>query len=265
MVVFLNKVDLVDDEELLELVEMEVRELLDFYDFHGDEIPVIKGSALAAAEGRDDEIGKDRVMELMDAVDATFPEPVRDVDKPFLMPIEDTFSISGRGTVVTGSIQQGKVAVNDELEVVGLGHDAKTTCTGVETFKKVLDYGMAGDNVGCLLRSLKRDDVHRGQVLCAPGTVKTSKKFEAELYCLKKEEGGRHTPFVSKYRPQFFLRTADITGDITLKEGVEMVMPGDNTTITVDLIYPVALEKGLRFNVREGGMTVATGVVSEVL
>lgn len=265
MVVFLNKVDLVDDEELLELVEMEVRELLDFYKFDGDETPIIRGSALAAAEGRDPEVGKDRVLELMAAVDQYIPEPVRILDKPFLMPIEDTFSIAGRGTVVTGRIEQGMVKIGDDLEVLGLGHDAKTTCTGVEMFKKLLDQGQAGDNIGALLRGLKREDVRRGQVLCKPGSVKQAKGFEAEIYCLKKEEGGRHTPFVTNYRPQFFFRTADVTGSLTLEDGVEMVMPGDNTSVKCELITPVALEPGLRFNMREGGMTVGTGVVTKVV
>jgi elongation factor Tu len=265
LVVFLNKCDLVDDDELLELVEMEVRELLDFYEFDGDSITFVRGSALAAAEGRDPEIGAERILELMQAVDDNIPEPVRDLDKPFLMPIEDTFSIAGRGTVVTGRVEQGKVNVGDDLEVIGFNADAKTTCTGVEMFKKLLDFGMAGDNIGALLRSLKREDVKRGQVLTAPGKVKQARRFEAEIYALKKDEGGRHTPFQSNYRPQFFMRTADITGDVTLKEGVEMVMPGDNSTITVDLIAPLALEQGLRFNMREGGMTVGTGVVTKVL
>jgi elongation factor Tu len=265
LTVFLNKCDLVDDEELLELVEMEIRELLDFYQYPGDDIPIIRGSALCAAEGKDPEnYGAAAIMKLLDAVDETIPEPMRDLDKPFLMPIEDTFSISGRGTVVTGRIQQGKLNVGDDLDVIGLGHDAKTTCTGVEMFKKNLDYGMAGDNVGALLRGLKREDVHRGQILCAPNSVKTSKKFEAEIYALKKEEGGRHTPFMSNYRPQFFFRTADITGALHLKEGVEMVMPGDNTSCVVELIHPLALEQGLRFNIREGGMTVGTGIVTKV-
>ena len=264
LVVFLNKVDLVEDEELLELVEMEIRELLDFYNFPGDSIPIIRGSALAAAEGRDDAIGKDKILELMQAVDDNIPEPVRVLDKPFLMPIEDTFSIAGRGTVVTGRVEQGVVKVGDDLEVLGLGHDHKTTCTGVEMFKKLLDRGQAGDNIGALLRGLKREDVERGQILCAPGTIKQAKKFEAEVYALKKEEGGRHTPFQTHYRPQFFFRTADITGDITLKNA-EMVMPGDNTAIEVQLIAPLALEAGLRFNMREGGMTVGTGVVTKVL
>ena len=265
LVVFLNKCDMVDDEELLELVEMEIRELLEFYGFEADEVPIIRGSALAAAEGRDPEIGADKVMELMDAVDEHIPEPVRDLDKPFLMPIEDTFSIAGRGTVVTGRVEHGILKAGDEVEVIGMDHDHKTTCTGVETFKKLLDQGQAGDNIGALLRGLKREDVERGQVLAAPGTVKTGKKFEAEIYALKAEEGGRHTPFMTKYQPQFFFRTADVTGNITLKEGVEMVMPGDNTTITVDIIHPIALEPGLRFNLREGGMTVGTGIVTKLL
>jgi elongation factor Tu len=264
LVVFLNKCDLVDDEELLELVEMEIRELLDFYGFKGDDTPIIRGSALAAAEGIKPELGRDRILELMQAVDDNIIEPVRDLDKPFLMPIEDTFSIAGRGTVVTGKVEQGRVDVGDDLEVVGLGKNHKTTCTGVEMFKKFLDYGMAGDNIGALLRGLKREDVRRGQILCKPGSVKTARKFEAEVYALKKEEGGRHTPFMSNYRPQFFFRTADITGDVTLKEGVEMVMPGDNTSVTVQLIVPLVLEAGLRFNMREGGMTVGTGIVTKV-
>jgi elongation factor Tu len=265
LVVFLNKVDLVEDEELLELVEMEVRELLDFYNFDGDAIPIIRGSALAAAEGRNPEIGSERILELMQAVDDHIPEPTRILDKPFLMPIEDTFSIAGRGTVVTGRIEQGLVKVGDDLEVLGLGHDAKTTCTGVEMFKKLLDQGQAGDNIGALLRGLKREDVRRGQVLCKPGSVKQATKFEAEIYCLKKDEGGRHTPFQTNYRPQFFFRTADITGSLSLKDGVEMVMPGDNTTVDCELITPVALEAGLRFNMREGGMTVGTGIVTKVI
>jgi elongation factor Tu len=266
LVVFLNKCDLVDDEELLELVEMEIRELLDMYGFPGDDIPIIRGSALAAAEGNDpNELGTTAILKLMDAVDENIAEPIRILDKPFVMPIEDTFSIAGRGTVVTGRVEQGKVNVGDDLDVIGLGHDAKTTCTGVEMFKKLLDCGMAGDNIGALLRGLKREDVQRGQILCAPGSVKQAKKFEAELYCLTKEEGGRHTPFMTKYRPQFFFRTADITGDIELPSGTEMVMPGDNTRILVELITPVALEPGQRFNMREGGMTVGTGVISKVM
>lgn len=265
LVVFLNKCDMVDDEELLELVEMEIQELLDFYDYDSSTIPIIRGSALAAAEQRDDEIGKDKIMELMDAVDTHLTIPDRDTDKPFLMPIEDVFSISGRGTVVTGRVEQGKINIGDEVEVVGLRDTQKTTCTGVEMFKKLLDYGMAGDNIGALLRGLKREDITRGQVLCKPGTVVTSKKFEAEIYCLKKDEGGRHTPFFSKYAPQFFFRTADISGQLFLQEGTEMVMPGDNTTITCEIQYPVPMEKGLRFNLREGGKTVGTGIVTKLL
>ena len=266
LVVFLNKCDMVDDEELLELVEMEIRELLDFYGFKGDDIPIVRGSALAAAEGKDKEgYGEKAVLELMQAVDDNIPEPVRVLDKPFLMAIEDTFSISGRGTVVTGKVEQGVVNVGDDLEVVGLGKDNKTTCTGVEMFRKLLDRGQAGDNVGVLMRGLKREDVTRGQILCKPGSVKTSKKFEAEIYVLNKEEGGRHTPFMNKYAPQFFFRTADVNGSVFLTEGTEMVMPGDNTRITVELITPIALEQGLRFNMREGGMTIGTGVVSKVL
>mmetsp|Transcript_313 Transcript_313/g.468 ORF Transcript_313/g.468 Transcript_313/m.468 type:complete len:436 (-) Transcript_313:157-1464(-) len=264
LVVFLNKCDLVDDEELLELVEMEVRELLDFYEFDGDNTPIIRGSALAATEGTNPELGKDAIMELMSSVDEVIPEPTRDLDKPFLLPIEDVFTIAGRGTVVTGRVEQGRVDVGDDLEVSGLGQDHKTTCTGVEMFKKLLDYGMAGDNVGVLLRGLKREDVRRGQVLSKPGTVQTSNKFEAEVYALSKDEGGRHTPFFTNYRPQFFFRTADVTGDIKLKEGTEMVMPGDNSTIDVELITRVAINEGLRFNIREGGRTVGTGIVTKV-
>lgn len=265
LVVFLNKCDLVDDEELLELVEMEVRELLDKYGYPGDDIPIIRGSALAAAEGRDDEIGKKQVLALMDAVDETIPEPERILDKPFLMSIEDTFSIAGRGTVVTGRVEQGIVNVGDDLDVIGFNMDKKTTCTGVEMFRKLLDKGMAGDNIGALLRSLKREDVRRGQVLCKPGSIKQGMNFEAEIYALTKEEGGRHKPFMSNYRPQFFFRTADVTGALHLTEGVEMVMPGDNTRISVELITPIALEPGLRFNMREGGITIGTGVVTKVL
>ncbi|KAL9184530.1 hypothetical protein ACHAXT_012500 [Thalassiosira profunda] len=265
LVVFLNKCDMVDDEELLELVEMEIRELLDFYEFNGDDTPIIRGSALAAAEGRDPELGAERVLELMQACDDNIPEPTRDLDKPFLMPIEDVFSIAGRGTVVTGRVEQGQVNIGDELEVIGYDNDLKTTCTGVEMFKKLLDSGMAGDNIGALLRGLKREDVRRGQVLCKPGTMEVGKKFEAEVYCLSQDEGGRHTPFFSNYRPQFFLRTADITGDLKLKEGTEMVMPGDNTTLDVELITAVPLESGLRFNMREGGRTVGTGIITKVI
>jgi len=265
LVVFLNKCDLVDDEELLELVEMEVRELLDFYNFDGDKTPIIRGSALAAAEGTNDELGKNAILELMATVDEHIAEPVRDVDKPFLMPIEDTFSIAGRGTVVTGKVEYGKVNVGDDMEIIGYGNDHKTTITGVEMFKKNLDYGMAGDNIGALVRGLKREDIRRGQVLCAPGTQKVGQKFEAEIYCLKADEGGRHTPFVGKYRPQFYIRTSDVTGSIELNEGTEMVMPGDNATVSVELIAPIVLEEGVRFNMREGGMTVGTGVVTKVL
>ena len=265
LVVFLNKCDLVDDEELLELVEMEIRELLDQYDYPGDDIQIIRGSALAAAEGTNDELGKDAVLELMAAVDDQIPEPERALDKDFLMSIEDTFSIAGRGTVVTGRVEQGVVNVGDDLDVLGFNMDTKTTCTGVEMFRKLLDKGMAGDNIGALLRSLKREDVRRGQVLCKPGSIQQGTKFEAEIYALTKEEGGRHKPFMTNYRPQFFLRTADVTGSLLLKDGTEMVMPGDNTTIDVELITPIALEPGLRFNMREGGMTVGTGIVTKVL
>mmetsp|Transcript_8679 Transcript_8679/g.12338 ORF Transcript_8679/g.12338 Transcript_8679/m.12338 type:complete len:431 (-) Transcript_8679:95-1387(-) len=264
LVVFLNKCDMVDDEELLELVEMEIQELLELYNFDSSETPIIRGSALAAAEGTNDELGKDKILELMEAVDAHIPEPTRDLDKDFLMPIEDVFSISGRGTVATGRVEQGKINVGDALEVVGLGKDLKTTCTGVEMFKKLLDYGMAGDNIGALLRGVNRDEIKRGQVLCKPGTVETAKSFEAEVYALSKEEGGRHTPFMTNYRPQFFLRTADVTGDVKLREGTEMVMPGDNTTVDVELITPIPIDIGLRFNMREGGRTVGTGIVTKV-
>lgn len=265
LVVFLNKCDMVDDEELLELVEMEIQELLDFYKFDSSETPIIRGSALAAAEGRDPEIGEDKIMELMKACDDNIPLPVRDMDKDFLMPIEDVFSISGRGTVVTGRIEQGKLNVGDALEVIGFNKDIKTTCTGVEMFKKMLDYGMAGDNVGALLRGVNRDEIRRGQVLAKPGSVSTGSKFEAEIYALNKDEGGRHTPFMSNYRPQFFLRTADVTGDVRLKEGTEMIMPGDNATVDVELITPIPIEPGLRFNMREGGRTVGTGIVTKIL
>ena len=265
LVVFLNKCDLVDDEELLELVEMEIRELLDFYEFDGDSTPIIRGSALSAAEGTNPELGSEKVLELMAAVDENIPEPVRDLDKDFLMPVEDVFSIAGRGTVVTGRIEQGRVDVGDDLEIIGYGNDIKTTCTGVEMFKKLLDYGMAGDNVGCLLRGLKREDVKRGQVLAKPGSISTGQKFEAEIYALSQEEGGRHTPFFSNYRPQFFFRTADITGDVKLQSGTEMVMPGDNVTLDVELITPIPIEAGLRFNMREGGRTVGTGIVTKVV
>lgn len=265
LVVFLNKCDLVDDEELLELVEMEVRELLSQYNYPGDDITIIRGSALAAAEGKNDELGKNAILELMAACDRDIAEPARVLDKPFLMSVEDTFSIAGRGTVTTGRVEQGVVNVGDDLDVVGFGMDNKTTCTGVEMFRKLLDKGMAGDNIGVLLRGLKREDVKRGQVLCKPGTVEQGTKFEAEIYALTKEEGGRHKPFMTNYRPQFFFRTADVTGALHLKGDTEMVMPGDNTAVNVELITKVPLEAGLRFNMREGGMTVGTGIVTKVL
>ena len=266
LVVFLNKVDLVDDPELLELVELEVRELLSKYGFPGDDVPVIQGSALKAleAESADDEAVK-CIFELMDACDEYIPEPQRDIDKPFLMPIEDVFSISGRGTVVTGRVERGVIKVGDEVEIVGIRETNKTVCTGVEMFRKILDQGQAGDNVGILLRGVKRDDVERGQVLAAPGSITPHRKFKAEVYVLNKEEGGRHTPFFSGYRPQFYLRTTDVTGVVTLPDGVEMIMPGDNTTFEVELIAPIAMEKGLRFAIREGGRTVGAGVVSEIM
>ncbi|PIE69384.1 MAG: elongation factor Tu [Deltaproteobacteria bacterium] len=266
LVVFLNKCDLVDDEELLELVEMEVRELLDKYGFPGDDIPVIKGSALKALESEDPESDEAKcIFELLDACDSYIPEPERDVDKPFLMPIEDVFSISGRGTVVTGRVERGVINVSDEVEIVGIKDTTKTVCTGVEMFRKILDRGEAGDNVGVLLRGIKRDEVERGQVLAAPKSITPHKKFKGEVYVLNKEEGGRHTPFFAGYRPQFYFRTTDITGVVTLPEGVEMIMPGDNTTFEVELIAPIAMEKGLRFAIREGGRTVGAGVVSEIL
>ena len=263
IVVFLNKVDMVDDEELLELVEVEVRDLLNEYDFPGDEIPFIKGSALKALEG--DEKYKQAIFELADALDSYIPEPTRDLDKPFLMPIEDVFSITGRGTVVTGRIEQGIIKPGDEVEIVGLRETQKTVVTGVEMFRKLLDEGRAGDNVGCLLRGTKREEVERGQVLCAPGSITPHTKFKAEVYVLKKEEGGRHTPFFSGYRPQFYFRTTDVTGVAKLPEGVEMVMPGDNVTMEVELIQPIAMDKGLRFAIREGGRTVGSGVVAEII
>eukprot|EP00521_Asterionellopsis_glacialis_P008554 CAMPEP_0195288724 /NCGR_PEP_ID=MMETSP0707-20130614/5276_1 /TAXON_ID=33640 /ORGANISM="Asterionellopsis glacialis, Strain CCMP134" /LENGTH=426 /DNA_ID=CAMNT_0040348623 /DNA_START=54 /DNA_END=1334 /DNA_ORIENTATION=+ len=265
LVVFLNKCDMIDeeDEELLELVEMEIRELLEMYGFE-EETPIIRGSALKAADGSDTTLGRDAILELMQTVDDTVPEPVRDLDKPFLMPVEDVFSISGRGTVVTGRVEQGVVNVGDELEILGLDMDTKTTCTGVEMFKKLLDQGEAGDNIGALCRGLKREDVKRGQVLCEPGSIKTATKFKAHIYALSKEEGGRHTPFFSNYRPQFFFRTADITGDVQLEEGTEMVMPGDDADVNIELINPIGIEPGVRFTVREGGRTIATGLVTEV-
>ena len=265
LVVYLNKVDQVDDEELLELVEMEVRELLDSYEFPGDDIPIVKGSALAAVENRDPEIGRDSIKELMAAVDDYIPTPDRPVDLPFLLPIEDVFSISGRGTVVTGRVERGKVHVGDEIEIVGIKDTQKTTCTGVEMFRKLLDSGEAGDNVGVLLRGTKREDVERGQVLCKPGSVNPHTKFKAEAYILTKEEGGRHTPFFTNYRPQFYFRTTDVTGVVTLDEGVEMVMPGDNVNMNVELIVPIAMEEKLRFAIREGGRTVGAGIVGAIV
>ena len=264
LVVYMNKVDQVDDEELLELVELEVRELLSSYDFPGDDIPVIKGSALAALEGRDDEIGKNSILELMKAVDDFIPQPPRPTDKPFLMPVEDVFSISGRGTVVTGRVETGIVKVGDEVEVVGIRDTQKTVVTGVEMFRKLLDQGEAGDNIGALVRGLKREDVERGQVLAKPGSVTPHTDFDAEVYVLSKEEGGRHTPFFANYRPQFYFRTTDVTGEVVLPEGTEMVMPGDNVTLSVKLIAPIAMDDGLRFAIREGGRTVGSGVVSKI-
>jgi elongation factor Tu len=265
LVVYLNKVDQVDDEELLELVEMEVRELLSSYDFPGDDIPIVKGSALAALEGRDEAIGANSIMELMSAVDDYIPQPDRPRDQPFLMPIEDVFSISGRGTVVTGRIERGIVNVGDEIEIVGIKDTQKTTCTGVEMFRKLLDQGEAGDNVGVLLRGTKREDVERGQVLAAPGSITPHTRFNCEAYILTKEEGGRHTPFFTNYRPQFYFRTTDVTGTVDLPEGTEMVMPGDNITMVVNLIAPIAMDEGLRFAIREGGRTVGAGVVTSII
>ena len=266
LVVFLNKVDQVDDEELLELVEMEVRELLSSYEFPGDDIPIVKGSALAAVEGRDPEIGENAIAELMKAVDEYIPQPARDVDKDFLMPVEDVFSISGRGTVVTGRVEQGVINVNDEIEIVGIKDTQKTVCTGVEMFRKLLDRGEAGDNVGVLLRGTKREEVERGQVLCKPGSITPHKKFVAEAYILSKDEGGRHTPFFTNYRPQFYFRTTDVTGEVKLPSGTEMVMPGDNiNNLEVELIAPIAMNEGLRFAIREGGRTVGAGVVSKIV
>ena len=264
MVVFMNKVDQVDDDELLELVEMEIRELLSAYDYPGDDIPIIAGSALAALEDRDDAIGKEKIAELMAAVDASIPQPPRAVDEPFLMPIEDVFSISGRGTVVTGRVERGVINVGDDIEIVGIKDTSKTTCTGVEMFRKLLDRGEAGDNVGVLLRGVGREDVERGQVLCKPSSVTHHTKFEAEVYILTKDEGGRHTPFFGNYRPQFYFRTTDVTGTVELPSGTEMVMPGDNLKFNVELIAPIAMEQGLRFAIREGGRTVGSGVVSKI-
>ena len=266
LVVFMNKCDLVDDPELLELVEMEVRELLSSYGYPGDDIPVVRGSALKALEcDSADSPDAQCILELLNACDTYFPDPVRETDKPFLMPIEDVFSISGRGTVVTGRVERGIIKVGDEVEIVGIRPTVKTTCTGVEMFRKLLDQGQAGDNIGALLRGTKRDEVERGQVLAAPKSITPHKKFKAEVYVLSKEEGGRHTPFFTGYRPQFYFRTTDITGIIALEEGVEMVMPGDNATFNVELIHPIAMEKGLRFAIREGGRTVGAGVVTEIV
>ena len=265
LVVYMNKVDQVDDPELLELVEMEIRDLLKSYDFPGDEIPIIKGSALAVLENGDPKIGHDSIIELMKAVDSYIPQPDRPKDKPFLMPIEDVFSISGRGTVVTGRVERGVLHVGDEIEIVGIRPTQKTTCTGIEMFRKLLDEGEAGDNIGVLLRGTKREEVERGQVLAAPGTITPHTDFTCECYILTKEEGGRHTPFFSNYRPQFYFRTTDVTGSIELPEGTEMVMPGDNIRMTAKLIHPVAMNEGLRFAIREGGRTVGAGVVSKIL
>jgi len=266
IVIFLNKCDMVDDEELIELVELELRELLDKYDFPGDDTPIIRGSALKALESDDPNSAEAKcIHELMDAIDSYVPEPVRDLDKPFLMPIEDVFSISGRGTVVTGRVERGIIKVSDEIEIVGIKETTKTVCTGVEMFRKILDQGQAGDNIGVLLRGTKREDVERGQVLAKPKTITPHTKFKAEIYVLSKEEGGRHTPFFSGYRPQFYFRTTDVTGVVTLPENVEMVMPGDNVSISAHLITPIAMEKELRFAVREGGRTVGAGVVSDII
>ena len=265
IIVFLNKCDMVDDEELLELVEMEVRELLSKYDFPGDDIPIVKGSALKALEGDQSDIGEPAIMRLADALDSYIPTPERAIDKPFLLPIEDVFSISGRGTVVTGRVERGIVKVGEEIEIVGIKPTVKTTCTGVEMFRKLLDQGQAGDNVGVLLRGTKREDVERGQVLCKPGSITPHTHFTGEIYVLSKEEGGRHTPFFNNYRPQFYFRTTDVTGSISLPEGTEMVMPGDNVSITVKLIAPIAMEEGLRFAIREGGRTVGAGVVAKII
>ena len=265
LVVFLNKCDQVDDEELLELVEMEVRELLDMYDFPGDDIPIIRGSALVALEDGDPKLGREAILELMKAVDEYIPQPARPIDQPFLMPIEDVFSISGRGTVVTGRVERGIIKVGEEVEIVGIKDTQKTTVTGVEMFRKLLDSGEAGDNIGALIRGVDREQVERGQVLCAPGSVKPHTKFIGEAYILTKDEGGRHTPFFTNYRPQFYFRTTDVTGVVTLKDGVEMVMPGDNVEINVELIVPIAMEEKLRFAIREGGRTVGSGVVAKIV
>ena len=265
LVVYMNKIDQVDDKELVDLVEMELRDLLTSYEFPGDTIPIIKGSALAALEGKDDEIGKNSILELLKAVDEHIPQPTRITDKPFLMPVEDVFSISGRGTVVTGRIEQGVVKIGEDIEILGIKETQKTVCTGVEMFRKLLDSGEAGDNVGVLLRGTKREEVERGQVLAKPGSIKPHTKFKVEAYVLKKEEGGRHTPFFSNYRPQFYFRTTDVTGTIKLPEGTEMVMPGDNIAMEVSLLSPIAMDKGLKFAIREGGKTVGAGVVAEIV
>jgi elongation factor Tu len=265
LVVFMNKVDQVDDAELLDLVEMEIRERLSKYQYPGDDIPVVKGSALAAVEGRNPEIGENAVVELMNKVDEYIPTPARDIDKPFLMPVEDVFSISGRGTVVTGRIERGIVKVGEEIDIIGIKDLQKTVVTGVEMFRKLLDEGRAGDNVGLLLRGTKREDIERGQCMIKPGTVKPHSKFRCEVYILTKEEGGRHTPIFKGYRPQFYFRTTDVTGSITLNEGMEMIMPGDNTSFAVELIAPIAMEKGLRFAIREGGRTIGAGTVSDII
>ena len=265
IVVFMNKVDMVDDAELLDLVELEVRELLSKYEFPGDEIPIIRGSALKALEGDKGELGAQAILKLMEAVDSYIPQPTRDVDKPFLMPVEDVFSISGRGTVATGRVERGRVKTGEEVEIVGIKATTKTVVTGVEMFRKMLDEGQAGDNLGCLLRGTKREEIERGQVLAKPGSITPHTKFEAEVYVLTKEEGGRHTPFFKGYRPQFYFRTTDVTGVATLPEGTEMVMPGDNVKMAVELIMPIAMEEGLRFAIREGGRTVGAGVVAKIV
>jgi elongation factor Tu len=265
MVVYLNKVDQVDDKEMIELVEEEIRELLTSYKYPGDKTPIIKGSALAAVEGRDDEIGKNSILELMKAVDDFIPQPTRDVDKAFLMPVEDVFSISGRGTVATGRVESGIIKTGEEVEIVGIAETKKSVCTGVEMFRKLLDTGEAGDNVGILLRGVERTDIQRGQVLCKPGSIKPHTKFEAQAYVLKKDEGGRHTPFFTKYRPQFYFRTTDVTGEVTLPAGTEMVMPGDDAKFTVTLITPIAMDEKLNFAIREGGRTVGAGVVTKII
>jgi len=265
MVVFMNKVDAVDDAELLDLVELEVRELLSKYEFPGDEIPIIRGSALKALEGDPGELGEQAIMKLIEAVDSYIPQPVRALDKPFLMPVEDVFTISGRGTVATGRVERGKIKVGEEVEIVGMKPTVKTVVTGVEMFRKILDEGEAGDNVGCLLRGVKREEVERGQVLAAPGSITPHTNYEAEVYVLTKEEGGRHTPFFNGYRPQFYFRTTDVTGVVTLPQGTEMVMPGDNVRVSIELITPIAMDEGLRFAIREGGRTVGAGVVSKIL